>query len=74
MRRLPSVNRLVGEIEQLVKTAEAKQNETNTVPPTYSAPIAAELQKVAQACRSTSANVTIGDVEEFARALMGGSK
>jgi hypothetical protein len=74
MRRLPSVNRLVGEIEQLVKTAEAKHNEVTTAPPTYSAPIAAELQKVAQTCRQAAVNVTVGDVEAFARKLMGGAQ
>jgi hypothetical protein len=74
MRRLPSVNRLVDELEQLVKTAEAEQNNATAVPPKYSAPIAAELQKVAEACRSTATNVTVNEVTAFARALMGGSR
>ena len=74
MRRLPSVNQLIGDIEQLVKTAKADQENADSTPPVYSAPLAAELQKVAQACRTTAANVTVGDVEAFAKALRGGSR
>ncbi len=69
MRRLPSVNHLVAEITQHVKTAEAMQKEASVSPPEYSAPIAAELQKVALACRANVPDVTVGDVEAFAQKL-----
>lgn len=74
MRRLPSVNRLVNDIEQLVKKAEAEQENVQAPLPSYTAPIAAELQKVAQACRNASTDVTVGDVLALAHALRGGNR
>jgi len=71
MRRLPSVNHLVAEVTEHVKTAEAMQKEASVSPPEYSAPIAAELQKVASLCRAGVPDVTVGDVESFAQKLLG---
>lgn len=74
MRRLPSVNHLVEQIAQHVKTAHEMQKEAGVSPPEYSAPLAAELQKVALACRAGVPDVTVGDVEAFAQKLLGVSQ
>ena len=72
MRRLPSVNQLVAEATEHVKTAQEQEKTASTILPVYTAPIAAELQKVAVACRK-GVVVTVDDVTKFARRIQGGS-
>lgn len=71
MRRLPSVNQLVAEATEHVKIAQEQEKTASTTLPVYTAPIAAELQKVAAACRE-GAVITLEDVTEFARRIQGG--
>jgi len=71
MRRLPNVNNLVAQITQ--RAAEEKrvfEKQAKAPAPEYIVPVAQELQKVAELCRSGGATVTLGDVQEFAQRLM----
>lgn len=72
MRRLPSVNQLIAEATAQVKTARVLAKTASEVPPVYTAPIAAELQKVAAACRG-GAMVTVEEVTKFAQRLQEGT-
>lgn len=71
MRRLPSVNQLVAEATAHIKTAQEQEKTASETPPVYTAPIASELQKAAEACRK-GAVVTVDEVAEFAQRIQGG--
>lgn len=71
MRRLPNVNYLVAQVTQhAIEASDAFEKQASAPAPEYTIPLAQQLQKVAELCRSNAAEITVGDVRTFARRMM----
>ena len=71
-QRLPSVNQVIAEATAQAKAVQAQEKTAGVQASLFTTPLAAELQKVAAACREEEV-VTLDDVREFAQRLQGGS-
>jgi hypothetical protein len=70
MRRLPRVDAIVAGVTQRALEVEELQKEASAPTPTFVVPLAAELHKLAETCRSNAVTVSVNDVQAFAERLM----
>ena len=70
MRRLPNVDRLVAQITQRAAAQVELQKQASVSETEYIVPVARDLKKVAEICRVNAINVSVSDVEAFAKQLM----